>query len=123
MISSMLAFAALAIQAQAADPEANAPEMPQLSISAQAALRCSAAFALVSYGQERGDPASMQWPQVDPEGREFFVQSIARIMDETGIDRDQAATLAEIEAKRLLDSSDLEAIMPSCLALLEASGI
>lgn len=118
MISTMLALAAIGMQAQAAPPQA-----PQLSVSAQAALRCSAAFALVSYGQENGNEASLQWPDIEPQGREYFVRSIAQIMDETGIDRDQAASLVEAEAQRLLDEDEIDSVMPACLALLDAANL
>lgn len=116
MISTMIALAALGMQAEAAPQQA-----PRLSVSAQAALRCSAAFALVAHGQEIGNEASLQWPAIDPQGREYFVRSLAQIMDETGIDRDQAAELVRAEAERLLDQNEIDSVMPACLALLDAA--
>ena len=115
MTPSLVALALASVQPVA--------EPPPLSIEAQASLRCSAAFALVAYGQEAGDPASAKWPEIDPRGREYFVRTLARIMDEAKIDRDQAADLAELEARRLLDSGNLDAVMPACLQLLDASGL
>jgi len=118
---TMTVLAALVLTMQAATP-APAPA-PALSPQSQAALRCSAAFALVSYGQEAGDPEAGKWPQIDPRGREYFVRAMAQIMDETGIDRDTAAALAQHEAKKLLDDGQLDAVMPACLILLDASGV
>lgn len=86
-------------------------------------LRCSAAFALVSYGQSNGNEAALAWPQLDPRGQEFFVRSMAKLMDDTGLDRDQVSALASAEAQRLLDEDQVDAVMPSCLAMLEGSGL
>jgi len=120
MITISLALALLGWQATAQPP---VQQTPALSLQAQASLRCSAAFALVSYGQAAGDPAALAWPQIDPKGREYFVRTMAKIMDETRLDRDQAAALAEHEAKRLLDAKEVDAVMPACLQLLESSGL
>ena len=98
-------------------------EPPRLSTESQAHLRCSAAFALVSYGQANGNEASLAWPDVDERGREFFVRVMAQIMDETGLDREGVAELAQREAQGLLDNGELERVMPACLAMLDASGL
>lgn len=121
MFTSLITLAALGLQATSPVPSDSGQEDVKLSIPAQAGLRCSAAFALVSYGQENGNEASLQWPTIDPKGREYFVQTIARIMDETGIDRNQAASLVEAEAERLLDANEIDSVMPSCLALLDST--
>ena len=110
----------LAAQSPAAQPQT--AEI-KLSADAHAALRCSAAFALVSYGQEKGDPASAKWPDLDARGREFFVRVMAQLIDETGRDRDQLAELAKSEAQRLLDTGEVDKVMPTCLTMLEASGL
>jgi len=123
MFTSLITFAALGLQAASPAPTEGSQASVKLSIPAQAGLRCSAAFALISYGQENGNEASLQWPAIDPRGREYFVQTLARIMDETGLDRDAAADLVEAEAQRLLDEDELDSVMPSCLALLDSSGI
>ncbi|TNE32617.1 MAG: hypothetical protein EP350_05760 [Alphaproteobacteria bacterium] len=106
----------------AAQVPANAP-IPTLSPEAQAALRCSAAFALVSYGQERGDESSAKWPDLDARGREFFVRVMAQLIDETGLDREQVAEMAKVEAQRLLDANEVDQVMPACLTMLENSGL
>ena len=119
MISTLLFAIGLAAQAPAQAPAAP----PALSAPSQAALRCSAAFALVSYDRAAGAPGAEKWPDVDLRGREYFVRTLARIMDETGLDRDQVSALTTSEAKRLLDAGELDRVMPACLILLDASGL
>lgn len=109
----------MATQATATPPNAE----PQLTPASHTALRCSAAFALVSFGQEVGDPEATKWPAMEPRGREYFIRVMAKIMDETGLDRDSVAALAEKEAKLLLDKKEIESVMPQCLVLLDQSGI
>ncbi len=120
MITSFILGALLAAQSPATAP---ASEPAKLSVEAQAALRCSAAFALVSYGQAHGDPASAQWPDLGERGREFFVRVMAQLMDETGRDTDQVADQAKVEAQRLLDTNEVDQVMPACLMMLEDSGL
>lgn len=112
--------AALALQAAPA-PAPAAP--PALSQENRALLRCSAAFALVSRRQANGDAAAQRWPALEVRGREFFVRSLAQLMDQTGLDRDGIAWLAAFEAKALADSGETDKVMPSCLLMLEASGV
>ncbi|WP_427969776.1 hypothetical protein [Altererythrobacter sp.] len=119
----MIQTAFLAALLAAGTPGAAAAPAPQISAEGQAALRCSAAFALVSYGQAHGEESMLQWPDLDPRGREFFVRTMAQLIDETGLDRDQVAELASKEAQRLLDQNEVDKVMPSCLAMLDASGI
>lgn len=113
MIVSLLA-ALIAVQPVSA---------PALSPESRALLRCSAAFAIVSRRQANGDPAAQRWPALAVRGREFFVRSLAQLMDETGLDRDGIAWLAAAEAKTLQDSGEAYRMMPSCLVMLEASGV
>lgn len=104
-------------------PQVAPAELAKLTPASQIALRCSAAFALVSYGQEHGNDAALNWPNIDPRGREYFVRVMAQIMDQTGLDRDSVSRLASYEAQQLLDQGQIDAIMPQCLALLEQSGV
>lgn len=115
MLISIFA-AALAFQAAPA-------AAPNLSQESRALLRCSAAFALVSGRQTNGDPVARRWPPLETRGREFFVRSLARLMDETGLDRDGVAWLAGFEAKALQDNGETDKLMPACLIMLEASGV
>lgn len=84
-------------------------------------LRCSAAFALVAYRQESGDPEVAQYPPLKQRGGEFFVRASARVMDEAGLDRAAISKALEAEARALLQGGTLTAIMPVCLSALDAS--
>jgi hypothetical protein len=112
------------LAAQSAQAPAQPPaELPPLSQESRALLRCSAAFALVSQRQSIGEEAARKWPPLETRGREFFVRSLAQLMDETGLDREGIAWLAGFEAKALRDSGETDKVMPSCLVMLEASGV
>lgn len=119
MISSLLA-AALALQSA---PVPAAPQPAPLSQENRALLRCAAAFALVAREQAAGDASARTWPDLTTRGREFFVRALAQLMDETGRDRAGIAQLANTEAQALAASGDVPRIMPSCLLMLEASGV
>lgn len=108
--------AALALQAASAAP-------PVLSQENRALLRCSAAFALVANGQANGDAQAKKWPDVTIRGREFFVRAMAQLMDATGLDRAGITALADREARALAAGDEVGKIMPSCLLMLEASGV
>ena len=109
------------LSAQLVYPQQSESESPKLGFEQQTALRCSAAFALVAAAQQNGDMS--EFPQLGQRGREFFVQSAARIMDETGMDRAGLAAAVKKHANDLADPADLRAVMPGCLLLLDASGI
>ncbi len=96
---------------------------PPLDLEQQAAVRCSAAFAVVGHGQQSGNAEALAYPLVNERGREFFVRTAARLMDERGLTRDQVAMLMREEAQTLWDDDAVEAVMPGCLLLLDASGL
>lgn len=100
-----------------------AQERAPLDVSQRTALRCSVAFALVAEGQAQGDPAMAAYPELGTRGREFFVRNAAQIMDEAGLDRDAVAGLFAGELNELRADGALEAVMPPCLLLLDASGL
>lgn len=122
MFMSLLSAALLSVTAQAAVPETSA-QTSKLSQESKAVLRCSAAFALVSYGQANGNKDASGWPDVSIRGREFFVRSMAQMMDETGLNRDSIADLVGKEAQRLSDNGEVQKVMPACLVMLDASGV
>ena len=123
-MSFILIAAAIGLAAQATAPVAPAtPPAAPLSQENKALVRCSAAFALVSFGQETGNADAQKWPAIDPRGREFFVRALAQVMDETGLQRDALAGMVQAEAQRLLDEAQVDAVMPACLTMLEASGV
>ncbi|TCD06408.1 hypothetical protein EYB45_01385 [Erythrobacteraceae bacterium CFH 75059] len=85
---------------------------PQLSPLQQGALTCAAAFA-VDAGQPGAEVRDRS------REREFFVQVLAQIMDETGADRAAIAGMASAEARRLADTpGELERVLPPCRMLL-----
>ncbi len=100
-----------------------APTPRPLSLENRTALRCAAAFAIVADGQARGKKDALIYPALDKRGREFFVRSSARVMDDTGMDRAAVASALQAEAQDLWDKDGIDPIMPSCLLLLEASGV
>ena len=125
MITPLIA-ALLSAQAAPAASAAPAPipvPTPVLSQESRALLRCSAAFALVSRRQADGDPAALRWPVLEIRGREFFVRSLAQLMDKTGPDRGSVAMLAQAEAAALQTSGESDTVMPACLVMLESSGV
>ena len=94
-----------------------------LSLEQQTALRCSAAFAMVASGQARGETGMARYPALGARGREYMVRSSARLMDDAGLTREQIAVMLEAEVLALREEGRLEAIMPPCLAMLDASGL
>ena len=87
------------------------------------ALAVAAAFALVAQGQAAGEPAMAAYPPMAARGREFFVRSAAQIMDRAGLDRAAVAQLLRGEYEDLARGDMLDAVMPPCLLLLDASGL
>lgn len=112
MIHVLIAAAALA-----------APAAPALSQENRALVRCAAAFALVAEGQAKGNAAAKNWPPIEARGREFFVRALAQLMDATGLDRGGISQLVGAEAQALWDRGEVDKVMPSCLVMLEASGV
>lgn len=118
-----LPLALLFLPAFAAAQPTPTPTPRSLSLENRTALRCAAAFAIVADGQARGKKDALAYPALDQRGREFFVRSSARVMDDTGMDRAAVAAALQAEAKDLWDKVAIGQIMPSCLLLLEASGV
>lgn len=114
----------------AAQTGANAPaqseitDFAQLPVEEATAPRCSVAFAIIQGAQKEGDERAKQWPDlVNAKAREFFVVSMARLMDDRKLDREQIAQLVERETGRLQADNDKTAneMMPACLLLLDAA--
>lgn len=96
---------------------------PALTLEQQTSLRCAAAFAIVADGQARGNAEALSLPPLQERGREFFVRFSARLMDETGMTREQVAALLSAEAQGLWNEGATQQVMPACLLLLDASGL
>ena len=131
MIESLFLSLALALAkpAIAPPPAAAAGEQPatasrssKITSEDRAALRCSAAFAIVGARQSEQSGQS-QWPEINKRGREFFVVALAGLMDKRGLDR--AALEREVmrEAQNLTQNGQVDSIMPACMLMLEAAGL
>lgn len=117
-MSTRIFALALALAVPAA---ATPPEPAPLTLQQSTAMKCAAAFALGAAAQSRGE--GREWPALSPRGREYFVRTSARIMDETGWSRDLVALKLADQAKALSEPGALIAAMPPCLLLLDASGL
>lgn len=117
----LLACTAVAAGAQTASaPLAGERAAPRpLNADEHAALRCAAAFALVSAGQAKGDPAVAAWPVLGTRGREFFVRTGARLMDDAGLDEAGVAAAARAEVAQVRRTGT-EPLRPFCVPLLDA---
>ena len=113
MLTALLS-AALVLQAAPADPV--------LTQEQRAGVRCAAALAILAEGQARGDAAARKWPPMETRAREFFVRTLAQLMDQTGLDRAGINRVTSKEAQDIWDKGELEKVLPSCLVMLEASG-
>ncbi|MFV0644088.1 MAG: hypothetical protein ACK5NN_06245 [Sphingomonadaceae bacterium] len=94
---------------------------PSLSLEQRTGVRCSVAFALVSAMQDEGE--AQNYPALGNRGREFFVRSAAQLMDDTGMRGETIRALFAEEARNLGGPENLDAIMPACLLMLDASGL
>lgn len=123
MFTYLASAAMLALTTQAPAAPQSVEQSSALSQEGKALLRCSAAFAMVSHGQSIGNEAALKWPALETRGKEFFVRSLAQLMDETGLDRAGISALVGAEAQRLWDAGETEQVMPACLIMLQASGV
>jgi hypothetical protein len=108
----------------------DAPARP-VSLEQAMLLRCSAAFAIVADEQQRGIASAQAYPPLAARGREYFVRSGARLMDELQLTREQLQARLQSEAEALrrgaTEAGDsaayLDTVMQPCLAALEASSL
>ncbi|MFM7402633.1 MAG: hypothetical protein ACKO1N_00780 [Erythrobacter sp.] len=130
--------AALALQdtPPAAAPELLVPEpsrlegfvtIDQLPIEQAAAARCAIAYATVSKWQKSGDGRGGAYPDIEAAGgREFFVRTMARLMEEAGLTREGIVDLAFREVSNNDNpegEARIKAIMPACELMKSASGL
>lgn len=121
-------IAAFAAAPLAAQPAISLPS-PKLTLAHQTALRCSAVFATVAADQARGLPYAAVYPPLGQRGREFFVRSTAKLMDDTGATRAQVTALAQRSLADLQAGlarapnrvAALGAIMTPCLSILDGA--
>jgi len=124
MIANLLTLVFLVSQPVAGTAEpVEAETVVPLNAAQQGAIRCSAAFALVADKQSKGDAAALEYPPMGERGREFFVRSGARLMDQAGMTRETLAARLHREVDAIRAEGSLDEVMPPCLVLLEASGL
>ncbi len=120
MLRFLPAFALLltpfAVHAQA-EAEAGVQEAP-LSLDHRMMLRCAATAALVARGQETGDPAMADYPDLRVRGREFFVRASVRVMDEAGLARETVERHLREEAGDIVRAASVHEMMPLCLTII-----
>jgi hypothetical protein len=126
-MNRILLVPALLLSALPAAAQAPAA-LPKLNLAQETSLRCSAAFGLIAYDQKRGAPGANDFPPLGERGREFFVRTTARLMDETGASRDTVQALLKVRVNEL-QSGAIAAANPAefvgrtvraCLPLLDA---
>lgn len=111
----------------AAQAEAPLTSLDDLPIEQAAAPRCAIAFALISRWQKTGDERGADYDDMESEGgREFFVRTMAQLIDDTGLDRAQLTRLAHEEVLKLDNeegAARVEAMMPACLLMKRSAGL
>ncbi len=107
-----------------APPLASLDDLP---IEQAAGPRCGIAFATVSRWQKGGDPRGTGYIDMEAQGgREFFIRTMAGLMEEFELTRDQIQTLAFNEVNKLNNSEGAEriaAMMPACLLMKRSAGL
>jgi hypothetical protein len=130
MTSLLLALAALLLALQTAPvPEASAAQakptdFADLPVEEATAPRCGVAFATAQNWQNAGDARANGLPDIaSTRAREFFVQSMVRLIDAYSLERGDVTRLVEREAARheADGGATIQAMLPACLALLEMS--
>ncbi|PKB14466.1 hypothetical protein B0I00_2055 [Novosphingobium kunmingense] len=110
------------VAALAAQPAVTGP-LPALTLEQETAVRCASAFAIVAAEQAKGGPSVANWPGLGARGREFFVRTGARLMDDTGASRPAVSALFARSADDLRAGGQLaarlEGLRQPCLALLD----
>ena len=127
----MLAILApLALIAQGPPPPANPADealvtFEALDLEQAAALRCAVGFALVSAWQTDGDARGAAYPALaEEEAREFFVQTMAQLMDDLELGRPGMLDLVALQQVRFDERPALLGeIMPACLLMKRAAGL
>lgn len=105
------------------------PPEPSLTLEHQTALRCSAMFAIVAADQSRGAKWALAYPPLQLRGREYFVRTGVRLLDDSGLNRTEVQALFQREAATLRSdmartgdpAAVLAGTMPLCLELLETT--
>ena len=125
----MLLIALAPLLALQSAPAAAAPlnSFDDLPIEQAAAPRCGVAFAIVGKWQREGDARGNAYPNMEAEGgREFFVRSMADLMDARSLSREAVLAIVNREVAALdtpQGAERVEAMMPACLLMKQSSGL
>lgn len=131
LLGPVFVLGALALQDAPAAPPAAPAEAPftleQLPIEQAAAARCAIAYATIGRWQRAGDARGEAYPDVAAGGgREFFVQVMAKLMDEAGLSRENVVALATrgVEEHDTPKGGErIAAMMPACQMMKSAAGL
>ncbi|MBY6218810.1 hypothetical protein [Qipengyuania aquimaris] len=129
MTRPLILLAALVHPASLAAQETDAPvDLPALTLEQQTNLRCGVVFGIVDGYQSRNDERALAYPTIAPRGREFFVRTTAKIMEDERFTRPVIVShvgrqMASLETDGEHDFEAIDEIMPACLSLLDASGL
>lgn len=116
---------ALALSSAAFAQDQAPEEGPKLTLQQSASLRCGVVFGTITAAQDRGDEDALAFPPMKERGREFFVRTMAKLMDDENLDRDQvkALVMGQIEEIVETNTTDVADEMPACMLMLEAAGL
>jgi hypothetical protein len=121
-LPAVLAASLLAVPAAAQEP-------PPFTLEHRMLLRCSAAFAIVAGGQQRGEASALAYPALGERGREYFVRASVRLMDDLKLTREQVEARLRAEVNELQRTAAaaadpvgaIDSVMQPCLSSLEGS--
>lgn len=128
LLAAMLALqAAPEIQPPAASGANAVVTLDALPLEHAAAARCAVAFATITRWQKAGDARGEGFPNIEAAGgREFFVRVMAKLMEDTGLGREDIIALST----RAADENEgeggpqrIKAIMPACNMMKTAAGL
>jgi hypothetical protein len=121
-LAALLAASQTAPAATPRAPTAETPAPPQFSQEDRARLRCAAAFSIVAV-RDTSAGAETQSSEIAVRGREFFVVTLADLMDAYALDREGVTRAVSAEAKALAGTGEVDKIMPACLLMLQSAGL
>ncbi len=124
-------LAPLALQAATSAAPSASPEtitsLADLPIEEAATARCGVAFAVVGRWQRDNDPRGASYPDMENGGgREFFVRTVANLMDSHDLTRDAVARLIVREVSDLDSAAgvrQVQSMMPACLLMKQSAGL
>lgn len=127
VLGAVLVAGAPLATADTAQPPAKEAGANPAVIDTATAMRCSAAFGIVANEQKRGVASALKYPPLDKRGREFFVQTGARLMDQEKLTREAMQQRFRQEVEKLQNESIaspnpeafVRSVMDPCIKLLD----